>query len=74
MSNQSVNDPESFAMRLLFVADLHYALKQFDWLVAHAAELTSIIFRGPATPARKEILPSAPATPHWGIIRSSIQT
>ncbi|HEY2573814.1 MAG TPA: metallophosphoesterase [Verrucomicrobiaceae bacterium] len=24
------------AMRLLFVADLHYSLKQFDWLLAHA--------------------------------------
>src|SRR5687768_9431182 len=23
-------------MRLLFVADLHYSLKQFDWLVARA--------------------------------------
>jgi Icc-related predicted phosphoesterase len=23
-------------MRLLFVADLHYSLKQFDWLLAHA--------------------------------------
>ena len=25
-------------MRLLFVADLHYSLKQFDWLLAHANE------------------------------------
>ena len=25
------------AMRLLFVADLHYSLKQFDWLLANAA-------------------------------------
>jgi Icc-related predicted phosphoesterase len=25
-------------MRLLFVADLHYSLKQFDWLLAHARE------------------------------------
>ena len=25
-------------MRLLFVADLHYSLKQFDWLLAHAHE------------------------------------
>jgi len=25
-------------MRLLFVADLHYTLKQFDWLLAHARE------------------------------------
>jgi predicted MPP superfamily phosphohydrolase len=25
-------------MRLLLVADLHYSLKQFDWLLAHADE------------------------------------
>src|SRR6187401_102960 len=25
-------------MKLLFVADLHYSLKQFDWLLAHAHE------------------------------------
>src|SRR3954451_22366657 len=25
-------------MRMLFVADLHYSLKQFDWLLAHANE------------------------------------
>lgn len=25
-------------MRLIFVADLHYSLKQFDWLLAHAGE------------------------------------
>ena len=24
-------------MKMLFVADLHYALKQYDWLVANAA-------------------------------------
>ncbi len=33
-------------MRLLFVADLHYALKQFDWLVAHAAEFDPAIIGG----------------------------
>jgi hypothetical protein len=26
-------------MTMLFVADLHYALKQFDWLVAAATNL-----------------------------------
>ena len=31
---------------MLFVADLHYALKQFDWLVAHAADYDSIIIGG----------------------------
>jgi Icc-related predicted phosphoesterase len=33
-------------MRLLFVADLHYALKQFDWLVANAANYDIIIIGG----------------------------
>lgn len=33
-------------MKLLFVADLHYALKQFDWLGAHAAECDALIIGG----------------------------
>jgi Icc-related predicted phosphoesterase len=33
-------------MRMLFVADLHYALKQFDWLVANAANFDPIIIGG----------------------------
>lgn len=33
-------------MRLLFVADLHYALKQFDWLVAQAASYDAVIIGG----------------------------
>ena len=33
-------------MRLLFVADLHYELKQFDWLMAHAAEFDAVIIGG----------------------------
>lgn len=33
-------------MKLLFVADLHYALKQFDWLLAHAAECEVLIIGG----------------------------
>lgn len=31
---------------MLFVADLHYALKQFDWLVANAANFDPIIIGG----------------------------
>lgn len=27
-------------------ADFHYALKQFDWLVAHAAEFDPVIISG----------------------------
>jgi Icc-related predicted phosphoesterase len=33
-------------MRMLFTADLHYALKQFDWLVANARHFDPIIIGG----------------------------
>jgi len=33
-------------MKLLFVADLHYALKQFDWLVANCARYDAVIIGG----------------------------
>ena len=33
-------------MRMLFVADLHYELKQFDWLMAHAAEFDAVVIGG----------------------------
>lgn len=33
-------------MRLLFVADIHYALKQFDWLVARAGEFDTVAIGG----------------------------
>jgi len=33
-------------MRLLFVADLHYELKQFDWLISHAADFDAVIIGG----------------------------
>lgn len=33
-------------MKLLFVADLHYTLKQFDWLAANAAECDAVIIGG----------------------------
>lgn len=32
--------------RLLFVADLHYALKQFDWLMARAVDFEAVIIGG----------------------------
>jgi hypothetical protein len=28
-------------VKMLFVANLHYALKQFDWLLANAARIVS---------------------------------
>jgi Icc-related predicted phosphoesterase len=33
-------------MRLLFVADLHYSLKQFDWLLTHAGEFDAAAIGG----------------------------
>ena len=33
-------------MRLLIVADLHYSLPQFDWLVEHAADYDAVIIAG----------------------------
>lgn len=33
-------------MRLLFVADLHYSLKQFDWLLARAGEFDVTVIGG----------------------------
>jgi len=36
----------STPMRLLFVADLHYALKQFDWLNANARSYDAVIIGG----------------------------
>jgi len=31
---------------MLFVADLHYALKQFDWLTAHAGSFDAVVIGG----------------------------
>ncbi len=33
-------------MRLLFVADLHYSLKQFDWLLSEAADFDLVVIGG----------------------------
>ncbi len=33
-------------MRMLFVADLHYGLKQFDWLIANAADCDTTVIAG----------------------------
>jgi Icc-related predicted phosphoesterase len=33
-------------MRLLFIADLHYSLKQYDWLLAHADKYDVMIIGG----------------------------
>ena len=36
----------SIVMRLLFVADLHYSLKQFDWLLANAGQYDLAVIGG----------------------------
>src|SRR6478609_8153011 len=33
-------------MKILFVADLHYTLRQFDWLTAHARDYDLVIIGG----------------------------
>ena len=33
-------------MKLLFVADLHYTLKQFDWVVANAGDYDWVVIGG----------------------------
>ena len=33
-------------MKLLFVADLHYSLKQFDWLLAEAPKFDAVSIGG----------------------------
>jgi Icc-related predicted phosphoesterase len=33
-------------MRMLFVADLHYGLKQFDWLIANARDCDTMVIAG----------------------------
>jgi Icc-related predicted phosphoesterase len=33
-------------MKMLFVADLHYGLKQFDWLAAQAADFDAVVIAG----------------------------
>lgn len=38
--------PLQTRMKLLFVADLHYVLKQFDWLAANAAGCDALIIGG----------------------------
>jgi len=43
--NVSLTD---FQMRCLVVADLHYSLPQFDWLVSAAPQFDLVIFAGDA--------------------------
>jgi Icc-related predicted phosphoesterase len=33
-------------MKMLFVADLHYTLKQLDWLVANAGDYDLVVIGG----------------------------
>ena len=33
-------------IKMLFVAELHYGLKQFDWLAAQAADFDAVVIAG----------------------------
>jgi Icc-related predicted phosphoesterase len=46
LSTVAARERERLAMKMLFVADLHYALKQFDWLVANADKFDLVIIGG----------------------------
>ncbi len=46
MDGAAVVEQAGDTMRMLFVADLHYELKQFDWLMAHAADFDAVIIGG----------------------------
>ena len=50
-------------MKMLFVADLHYALKQFDWLLANVARYDAVdddvIVSGKAAQAGAQIIVTA---------------
>lgn len=47
MDAPGIAGPEcGFPMKMLFVADLHYALKQFDWLLANAEHYDPIVIGG----------------------------
>ena len=42
----ALHERNRVAMKILFVSDLHYSLKQFDWLVANASSYDAIIIGG----------------------------
>jgi Icc-related predicted phosphoesterase len=39
-------DPQGLPMKWLFVSDLHYALKQFDWVVSQASRFDLVVIGG----------------------------
>src|SRR6202158_4672533 len=48
MSISSFELDRLFTMRCLVVADLHYSLPQFDWLLSAAPQFDLVIFAGDA--------------------------
>ena len=44
--SRTAGQAASACMKILFVADLHYALKQFDWLTANAASFDVAVIGG----------------------------
>jgi Icc-related predicted phosphoesterase len=46
-------------MRILLVSDLHYSLKQFDWVVARADEFDAVVLAGDHLDIRSYVEPDA---------------
>jgi Icc-related predicted phosphoesterase len=46
-------------MRILLVSDLHYSLKQFDWVVAHAGDFDCVVLAGDHLDIRSYVEPDA---------------
>ena len=43
---KDVSTRSALAVKMLFVADLHYALKQFDWLMTNASRFDVVVIGG----------------------------
>src|SRR5436190_1023005 len=46
-------------MRILLVSDLHYSLKQLDWVVAHAGEYDLVVVAGDVLDIASRVEPDA---------------
>ena len=46
-------------MRVLLVSDLHYSLKQLDWVTANAAEYDLVVIAGDLLDIRSNVEPDA---------------
>jgi predicted MPP superfamily phosphohydrolase len=46
-------------MRILLVSDLHYSLKQLDWVVAHAGDYDLVVVAGDVLDIASRVEPDA---------------